>query len=184
MNIEYKNELNQFKLKFKNYTKNFLRSIQSERKKICSFGVFADQDMSSFLLCYNTKEHLIEYEVLLTTNDKISTNPAEDIWWIPEWEGSDEDLREPINEELHTMMNKFYKKMDFVKYKDTMFNLFCEALKELREEGVFLKAEDDFLLLVQESDNFSDDDDKYDLKLILSDKQWQSYVKFNSNWQN
>ena len=65
-----------------------------------------------------------------------------------------------------------------------MFNLFCEALKELREEGVFLKAEDDFLLLVQESDNFSDDDDKYDLKLILSDKQWQSYVKFNSNWQN
>lgn len=184
MNHNINKELESFKKNFKEYTRLFYNSIESNKEDVYAFGVFTDQDIATFVLYYDTKSSLLKKGIISQLNDNIWSNTQEaQIWWMPQWKGSDSDGNgnEVFGEELLDQMEKIGDKIEFSEYKSLMFDLFCTVLKELKEEGIFIEIENNLLLLVQESDNFMEEKDETSLKKIMSKEQWDSYLVFNSN---
>ena len=174
----------EFKVEFCQYCQAFATSLADEKESISSFGIFTDQDMSSFVLAYNTQEHI--HRKSQAASESISASEAASIsfsnkWWIPEWKGDDEKFNPEKQEEFYLKLEKLAGLLPFPLYKDSLFMLYCESLAELRNSGAFLQQTSDFFMLVQESDNFSlSDFDR--LKKLLNKEEWEEYLRFNKDF--
>lgn len=167
-----------FKKIFKSLISDYYKQVIEREKEIFSLGIFTDSDISGFIMNYNVKRE---------------NNSESDKWWIPEWKSESKDDQSFYHEddryqELETIMNKLYKKSEwnfdeekntFALYKKEIFDSICEALKELKEENLFKGVTEDFLLLVQESDNGIYDGREISLKKIMSKEQFEAYLKFS-----
>lgn len=181
-----------FKLLLKELIEDYYSQVLAiEKGKILAFGIFSDSDISSFIFAYNTQDGIdanIERSRKYSEFNDLETDG--DIWFLPEWtSGQKKELfdydNNPTYDFLHKIMNLFYEEnMDesFVKYKNTMFDLFCESLKELGEENSFKRVSSDFLLLVQEGNNGIYDTRVESLAKILSPVQMEQYLKANESF--
>tara|TARA_Y100000815_G_C13266733_1_gene471388 strand:- start:650 stop:1207 length:558 start_codon:yes stop_codon:yes gene_type:complete len=159
---------------FESYLKECLNEFPSENR-VNGIGIFTDSDMSSFVVYINTVEHLNERNLNADNEDEKLTNK----WWLPEWSWESKDSAE--QERIIDISQKISNQLEFYDYKKTLFKTYCEILANLsNSDKVSLK--DDFVLLVQESDNFNSKTDKNDLSKILSESQWTEYLKFNKYW--
>ena len=70
------------------------------------------------------------------------------------------------------------EKNAFIKYKEDMFDIFCEVLKQMKENNVFKNIGDDFFLLFQEGDNGVYGTRKKSLEKILTPNQLKEYLLF------
>jgi len=175
------------KLKFKETLKSFIldyfKAKSEGEQTICSFGVFTDSDISSFTIACNTQ------------NGKAQNIRSDDVkWWMPEWalnSASDEKqyhkderckyLEKTINELIEkSNWDLDETKNTFAIYKREMFDCMCDALKELKEEGLFKDVRKDFLLLVQESDNGIYEYRQRSLKKIMTTEQLEKYLNFSN----
>ncbi len=190
-----KNIAEQFKELFKDVAKDCLKVIFEKEEEIYAFGVFTDSDISSFLLAYNTKGNLdtiiksgVEYK-----NEFSITNLSDDFlkWWIPEWKN--EIVEQKFNNDartkkLHKILTDLVKPIGFSDdktfsdYKEDIFAVFCQSLKELKEEGCFLNITEDFYLLVQEHDNGMHGTRKQHLSKILSENQMNELINFEKHY--
>lgn len=165
-------------LKFKKILKtlisDYYKDVIKKEKEICSFGIFTDSDISSFLMSCNTA---------------CKAKNEEDKWWIPEWKAAsikeDDDYYEDERyEQLEKIMNDLIEqsnwdfeeeKNTFASYKNEIFDCMCMALKELKAAKLFEEVSDDFFLLVQESDNGISDERAISLHKIMSKEQFEAY---------
>lgn len=184
---------------FKSLASDYFIKISKEEKEICSFGIFTDSDISGFVFYHNIKgriEELVKNDMEKSDEDfdaKISLDSYK--WWMPEWivelVGKEPSSpKEKKYKQLEKMMSQLIEKSEwdfeddkntFAHYKSDMFDLFCDALKELKNEDVFKNTTDDFFLLVQESDNGIYDNRAKSLKKILSEQQFKEYKIFNES---
>ena len=176
---------------FISLSKDYVKLIYEKEKEISSFGVFTDADISSFFFRYNTKEGI---DKIIAVGKKYQEkNPNSKIpvdhykWWLPEWAiNIDEDVFSQDEREIELF--KIFEDLiessedkDFSNYKDDVFDLFCQSLKEVKDENIFSKTSNNFFLLVQEQDNGIYDARKESLSKILSQNQLEEYLKFNND---
>jgi hypothetical protein len=169
------NLFSEFKTNFKAYILNCYESVSKE-SEIAGFGIFTDSDMSTFVVHINTTKHLSEQHKNKTSEDEKLT----DKWWLPEWGWVSKYQTDEKN--LHNNLEHIYINMEFVAYKKNLFRVYCEVLSELFKEEKLKNTSDDFILMVQECDNFNQEKDKESLSMILGEKQWEEYIKFNKYW--
>lgn len=167
-----------FKVEFKNYCLRYLSSLHAEREAISSFGVFTDQDMSSFFLAYNTQEHINKLVPKDSSPSEVELANLTNIWWLPEWKGSDETFDPKESQRFYLKLEKLAALLPSPLYKESLFNMYCEVLGEIKHSNSLPKHSSDFFVLVQEADNFGlRDSDK--LKKTLNELEWLEYVRFN-----
>lgn len=65
-----------------------------------------------------------------------------------------------------------------MQFKAEMFNLYCEVLQLLKEEGLFQQVTNDFYLLVAEGDNGLYDERESYLSKIMSQEDLHSYKAY------
>ena len=188
----------EFKEKLKGLASDYLKKIFQREKEICSFGVFTDSDISGFVLYYNTKEGmkgLINSGIEWNKENPDSTLQIDSgKWWMPEWysESVDDEsffqndkrekelylvLEEQINKTRLFETNDHLFNEAFVKYKEEVFDLICQSLKELKDADCFSKVSNDFFLLVQEGDNGVYGSRKESLSKILTKNQLDKYLE-------
>ena len=166
--------IEELKREFKSYLIQCLNEFPS-KNRVNGIGVFTDTDISSFMVYINTVEHLNARNLNSDNEDEKLTNK----WWLPEWSWESKDSAG--QERIIDISKKISNQLEFYDYKRTLFKTYCEILAELNIAD--LNNEDnDFVRLVQESDNFDSEIDKNDLSKILSELQWTEYLKFNKYW--
>jgi len=177
---------------------DYYKFVIEREKEICSFGILTDSDISGFIIHFNTQsgmKRIIDSGIdwnKSNPNDKLKIDSGK--WWMPEWESESidhesffqDDKRE---KELHSILENLIKKTyqfekegnyineAFVKYKEEIFDLICQSLKELKEENLFKEVSKDFFLLVQESDNGIYGGREISLKKIMTKNQFEEYQK-------
>lgn len=178
-------------------TEYFNKILELEKgNKICSFGIASDSDLTVFAFHYNTPEGIekIKKSALETIKDfpELKERPLDDDKWsVYEWISEDSksyDIQTGKGyKEVEALMDAQYKRSNwdlddakntFALYKSDMFDIFCEALKEMKNENVFQNTTDDFFLLFQEGDNGIYGKRKGSLKKILSPNQLDEYTEF------
>ncbi|MEL6556588.1 MAG: DUF4303 domain-containing protein [Bacteroidota bacterium] len=139
-----------FKAGFKSY---LIKCYQSgaQQTKVTGIGVFTDSDMSNFVVYINSKDHLTQRNAESTSRNEMLTNK----WWLPEWWWESNALEEG---NLIDELERIFKQLEFKTYKNTLFSVYCQVLEEIKNE---INADNDFVLLVQVSDNFEVADKKY-----------------------
>jgi hypothetical protein len=183
--------------KIKNYATEYYCNHVGNETEICSFGIAADSDISGFIVQYNTKigvQKIIEnHKEFIRKLPEHKDNPSDnDKWSIHEW--ISEIIHENFTEqeildygEIENLMEKLSKKADwhlddekniFAKYKEEMFDIFCEVLKQMKEENVFKNISDDFFLLFEEGDNGVYATRERSLEKILTPNQLKEYLLF------
>ncbi len=178
---------------FKSLSKDYIKLVYEEEDEICSFGIFTDSDISVFTFAYNTL-HGIKSKMENRQNDEYNLLYK---WWIPDWSTKirenifDDDLRET---ELFNILEKLIEETGvedeyledeyFSNYKNDIFDLFCLSLEELNNEKVFIKRNNDFILLVQESDNGIKGDLAREASLLrlLTKDQIEDYKSIEKKW--
>ncbi|WP_422104709.1 DUF4303 domain-containing protein [Winogradskyella sp.] len=166
--------IQELKNEFEVYLIQCLNEFTSEND-INGIGIFTDSDMSSFVIYINTKSHLNERNSDADTQDEQLTNK----WWLPEWYWESEDSSG--QNRIIAITQKISSQLEFYDYKRTLFKTYCEILENLNDSD-FIKLDDSFVRLVQESDNFDSETDKNDLSKILTESQWNEYLRFNKYW--
>ena len=166
--------IGELKNEFKSYLIQCLNEFTSE-SRINGIGIFTDSDMSSFVIYINTSEHLNERNLNADNEDEELTNK----WWLPEWSWESKDSAE--QEQIIGISKKISSQLEFYDYKRTLFKTYCEILENLNNSDL-ISLDNDFVRLVQESDNFDSEIDKNDLSKILTELQWIEYLKFNKYW--
>lgn len=160
----------------KNYLKEQITYLYSqcvkEEEIVYAVGIFGDSDMATFAL-------------------NMLTHEPDDVekWCIPEWnyewdyENSDE-VHKSNYHKVYEIMEDLIKgtrndetSENFVQYKREIFDICCQALKELKENSLFKKVSSDFLLLVQECDNGIYGTREESLSKILTPEQMAEYKK-------
>ncbi|TAE11981.1 MAG: hypothetical protein EAZ95_12915 [Bacteroidetes bacterium] len=143
-----------------------------EDETVYAVGIFGDSDMSTFALNILTHE----------------PNEIEK-WWIPEW--NHELNYKTLDEAYKLNYDKLYEIIEdlikgtrnsenfelFVQYKRDVFDICCEALKELKESNLFKKVSADLSFLVQECDNGIYGTREQSLSKILTPEQREEYKK-------
>ncbi|MBD0254565.1 MAG: DUF4303 domain-containing protein [Cytophagales bacterium] len=186
--------LGKLKVEVKDYLTRIVAFIYESEAELCSFGIFTDSDISGFVVGYNTAHHLNAQNISNLANPGgvlEAVIKSSNKWWIPEWtSGSNRELRNEQYElyqeicdgleEVHqkTQWHSDDGKNTFILYKDDIFDLLSESLKELKEEGIFNKTDEDFFLLVQEEDNGMYGERGPSLKKILNDRHYRKYLAF------
>lgn len=166
---------------------NFYQEVIQLEGEICALGVFTDSDVSGFALYYNTTAGI---EAVQSEYDDL----ADIIWWMPEWVSENNELGFKITADylaVSQLMEALYQSttssMDNIEnptfpiYKREMFDLICEALSRLKAEGLFQAVTDDFLLLVQESDNGVYDGRAESLGKIMTAEQLSAYLLYSED---
>ncbi len=191
----------QIKELVKALAKDCVKSIYKKEKEICSFGIFTDSDASRFLFGYNTIGQLdkiikdgIDYKREFSEH-QLSDDFLK--WWLPEWKNEiDEEVfhNDPKTKEIFKIMNDLVEPIEFfdsncendffIKYKEDVFDLFCQVLRELKEEHVFSRTNEDFYLLVQEHDNGVYGTRERSLLKIISEKQLNELLIFGKHYLN
>lgn len=183
--------------KIKQYATKYYNNHIGKETEIYSFGIAADSDISGFIVQYNTKagiEKIIENhkEFVKDFPEYKNDPPDNDKWSMYEWDS--ETIQENFTkqedsdyDEIRKLMNqlsqkaKWYledEKNTFIKYKEDMFDIFCEVLKQMKENNVFKNIGDDFFLLFQEGDNGVYGTRKKSLEKILTPNQLKEYLLF------
>ena len=166
--------IEELKNEFKSYLIHCLNEFKSENR-INGIGIFTDSDMSSFVIYINTVEYLNERNLNANNEDEKLTNK----WWLPEWSWESKDSAEQLR--IMNISQKVSNQLEFYDFKRTLFKTYCEVLASLNNSNL-VRLDNDFIRLVQESDNFDSKTDKNDLSKLLSQPQWTEYLKFNKYW--
>ena len=191
----------QIKELVKALAKDCVKSIYRKEKEICSFGIFTDSDVSSFLFGYNTSaqlENIINDGKAYKKEFNENELPDDFLkWWLPEWKNeiNEEAFNtNPKTKEAFRIMddlikpikfsNRFSENDLFSRYKEDIFDLFCQVLLELKEEHVFSRTNEDFYLLVQEHDNGVYGTRERSLLKIISKKQRNELLIFGKHYLN
>ena len=167
--------LREFKSGLGAHISGCLESIES-KVEIAGIGLFTDSDMSGFKLCINSQEHLKNQNEIAESENDLLVNK----WWIPEWWWESNNQEE--ESKLFGLLDAISEALEFAIYKRTLFKVYCQVLKENAKQ--IASRNSNIVFLVQESDNFDQDLHREGLLLLLSDEQWEEYVRFNRYWSD
>lgn len=133
-----------------------------EAEEVISFGIYTDGDASTIGIYYNTKEYL---------NRKLEAtrkNEAEDsltslylLFFMEEWKKDiSEATREPLFDDLNQRIAEFGSSeyaSGNENYKNEVFDLFAQSLREIKEESLLKPLASDFFLHLEVSDFWIDE---------------------------
>ena len=141
--------LDLFKKNLKSLTKEtFVKCTKKiDIKNICGFALYSDNSAMTISVSLNTNIHLKENQ---------NKEKGYDIYfkWTPgEWK------YEMINSKEYEFLNKMLQDSHneiedsyFLKHRNEVYNCGVEILEELKKEGVFRRANEDFVVMFAISD--------------------------------
>jgi Domain of unknown function (DUF4303) len=166
----------QFFIKLKQNITSVFNNIE-EKDDLFEFGIFTDQDISTILIGYNTythfanhlKERFLEYNIIFSS----------DRWEIPEWYkciGDESMFVDEINDILYNVIQPKESEINPNDFKVNILDLLCNALLELKTEGLFDSMKKDSILYLQQADSHVGDLMKQRIKKLNSEKNYNDFV--------
>lgn len=141
--------IEKFKSELKPLTKStFQKCLEKvDANEICGFSLYSDNSAMTISVSLNTHGHLEEMK---------EDDPEYEAYfrWTPgEWK------YEMINAKAFAELNEMLQKahldetdIAFLTHRNKVYNCAVEVLEELKQEGIFTKMEDDFVLMFAVSD--------------------------------
>ena len=174
------------KIKFINDLKESLiyhYSEINEEEKLISYGIYSDGDASTISIFYNTEEHL-EKELKKVREEYLEqeTNSLYVTFFMEEWK---KDISDSLREKRLNILNEMideYGSQEYNKgntnYKDEIFDLFTDALVQLKKEGVFKNESSSFFLHLEVSDDWIDNKMINRISLLQTKSRFLEYKKY------
>lgn len=153
-----------------------------ETSPLISFGLYSDGDASTLGIYYNTKEHLNRKPKSLENNDSsVSHLRAYYTFFMEEWKGDIYLPKDTSLDNLNEIINDFgsseYESGN-ENYQNELFDLFVQALEELKLNGVFKNERENFFLHLEISDYWIDEKMLRRISLLHPKKIFEEYKKY------
>lgn len=159
-------------------------------KEILSYGIYTNGDASTIGIYYNTQKYLkSRFEQTNKKHPEYFFELQYFLFSMEEWkEDISEVIREDLLDELNHRIDEFGSK-EYDKgnenYKDEIFDLFAQALKEIKNEQVLDNNNPDFFLHLEVSDHWIDDKMLERISTIQTEDrflEYKEYVKNNNEY--
>ncbi|MEO1051726.1 MAG: DUF4303 domain-containing protein [Bacteroidota bacterium] len=159
-----------------------------EQDSLISFGIYTDGDASTLSFYYNTDKYLSEQIESIDEEDPEKAQMSDYYaFFMEDWKGdvgctlSDKRL-DYLNKQIYEFGASEYESGNY-DYKDEVFDLFTQALEELKQEGLFTKEGESFFLHLEVSDSWIDDEMLQRISRLMSAErfeQYKSYAAYNN----
>jgi Domain of unknown function (DUF4303) len=164
----------QFSIELKDCIISIYDAIE-DKEELISFGIYTDQDVSSMVVKYNTRNHFAEQlkDVYLRYGEIASDYR----WRIPEWFNR---VKNAKLDELNVIMIYTLQPLEFETgnefFKDTLLDLIFEVLKEVQNEGLFRSQNEDFIVCLEQTDSGIDKMMRARIKALNSPKMYENFL--------
>lgn len=156
------------------------------KEDLFEFGISLSQDTDAFAVCYNTytffanqlKECFLKRTVIDGTiigNEIVSYNR----WRMNEWEAwvtAENILVGEVHDMLMNIIQPQEVERDPENCKNNILDLFCNALLELREEGLFDSMNKNAILYLEKDDSFISSLMKGRVRKLLGEKYYKAFL--------
>ncbi|MBD0405314.1 DUF4303 domain-containing protein [Flammeovirga sp. EKP202] len=152
-------------------------------ESLLSFGIYTDGDARSISIYFNTQENL-EKGIRDDRDLDLEFQEIDEyfLFTMEEWKKDisftlNDDRLNRLNEQVY-QFGEFESERENEHHKDEIFDLFTQALIELRTEGIFQNEDTDFFLHLDVSDSWIDNKMFKRISNILPNGRNQSYKVF------
>lgn len=169
-------EHNQFVIKLKQCLTSIFNEMD-DKEDIFEFGISTDQDISTILIVYNTRTYFAaELEKKFLKEGKILSQSR---WIMPEWYkeiGDGNSHLDAINNVLYNILHPRESEQNPETFKDILLDLLCQALLELKIEGLFNVFKGDPIIYLQQADSYFGSLMRARIKSLLSEKLYEDFL--------
>lgn len=169
--------LDQFYVKLKRCVSSIFHELE-HLEDIFEFGVFADQDLTSFYICYNTREHFASQlkEEFLNRSRIVSHYR----WLLQEWYGAilyENKILAETNDILYNIIvPKEAQKNEY--YKKNIEDVFFKVLIDLKKEGLFCNRKSELIVYFEVDDSYIGEGMEImeQIKVLVGDTYYEEFL--------